>query len=55
MLGDGIDDLQATAAGDIWVSYFGEGVFGDTAEDGYPISAQCAKANAVAKALAASA
>jgi hypothetical protein len=29
-LGDGIEDLQTTASGDIWASYFDEGVFGDT-------------------------
>jgi hypothetical protein len=29
-LGDGIQDLQTTASGDIWASYFDEGVFGDT-------------------------
>lgn len=28
--GDGIKDVQTTEAGDIWVSYFDEGVFGDT-------------------------
>lgn len=27
--GDGIEDIQATAEGRIWVSYFDEGVFGD--------------------------
>jgi hypothetical protein len=29
--GDGIEDIQATAEGRVWVSYFDEGVFGDTA------------------------
>jgi hypothetical protein len=29
-LGDGIEDLQTTTSGDIWASYFDEGVFGDT-------------------------
>lgn len=29
VFGDGIEDVQATAAGDIWVSYFEEGVFGN--------------------------
>jgi hypothetical protein len=29
--GDGIEDIQATEEGRIWVSYFDEGVFGDTA------------------------
>jgi hypothetical protein len=29
--GDGIEDAQATEEGRIWVSYFDEGVFGDTA------------------------
>lgn len=29
-LGDGIQDLQTTPSGDIWASYFDEGVFGDT-------------------------
>lgn len=29
-LGDGIQDLQTTSSGDIWVSYFDEGVFGST-------------------------
>ena len=28
--GDGIEEVQTTEAGDIWVSYFDEGVFGDT-------------------------
>jgi hypothetical protein len=28
-LGDGIADVQATPDGEIWVSYFDEGVFGD--------------------------
>lgn len=30
-LGDGIQDVQTTADGQIWVSYFDEGVFGSTA------------------------
>ncbi|MER6513314.1 hypothetical protein ABT158_41340 [Nonomuraea sp. NPDC001636] len=29
VLGDGIADVQATLSGDIWVSYFDEGVFGN--------------------------
>jgi hypothetical protein len=29
-MGDGIEDVQTTEKGDIWVSYFDEGVFGDT-------------------------
>jgi hypothetical protein len=29
-LGDGIEDVQTTRDGSIWVSYFDEGVFGDT-------------------------
>ena len=29
-LGDGIEDIQTTADGQLWVSYFDEGVFGDT-------------------------
>ena len=29
-LGDGIEDIQTTASGDIWASYFDEGVFGRT-------------------------
>jgi len=29
LLGDGIQDIQSTASGDIWVSYFDEGVFGN--------------------------
>jgi hypothetical protein len=29
--GDGIADVQATERGSVWVSYFDEGVFGDTA------------------------
>jgi hypothetical protein len=29
--GDGIADVQATERGKVWVSYFDEGVFGDTA------------------------
>ncbi len=29
--GDGIEDIQVTEEGRIWVSYFDEGVFGDTA------------------------
>ena len=29
-LGDGIQNLQCTSTGDIWVSYFDEGVFGHT-------------------------
>jgi len=29
-LGDGIEELQTTASGDIWASYFDEGVFGRT-------------------------
>ncbi len=28
--GDGVEDVQATEGGQIWVSYFDEGVFGDT-------------------------
>lgn len=28
--GDGIQDIQTTADGQIWVSYFDEGIFGDT-------------------------
>ena len=28
-VGDGIEDLQTTETGDVWVSYFDEGVFGD--------------------------
>jgi hypothetical protein len=28
--GDGIQDVQATERGEIWISYFDEGVFGDT-------------------------
>jgi hypothetical protein len=28
-LGDGIQDVQTTASGDIWVSYFDEGVYGN--------------------------
>ena len=28
--GDGIEDVQATAGGQTWISYFDEGVFGDT-------------------------
>jgi hypothetical protein len=28
-LGDGIDDVQVTASGDVWVGYFDEGVFGN--------------------------
>jgi hypothetical protein len=27
--GDGIEDVQATSQGEIWISYFDEGVFGD--------------------------
>jgi hypothetical protein len=29
VLGDGINDVRATEAGEIWVSYFDEGVFGN--------------------------
>ena len=29
LLGDGIEDLQTTSAGQIWVSYFDEGIFGN--------------------------
>jgi hypothetical protein len=29
--GDGIEDVQAAVGGNVWVSYFDEGVFGDTA------------------------
>lgn len=29
-LGDGIQDIQTTAAGQLWVGYFDEGIFGDT-------------------------
>lgn len=29
-LGDGIEDIQAAADGQLWVSYFDEGIFGDT-------------------------
>ncbi len=29
-LGDGIADLQATSAGDIWAAYYDEGIFGST-------------------------
>lgn len=29
-MGDGIEDVQTTKNGDIWVSYFDEGVFGDS-------------------------
>lgn len=29
-LGDGIQDLQATSAGEIWAAYYDEGVFGST-------------------------
>jgi hypothetical protein len=29
LLGDGIADLQATTGGEVWVSYFDEGVFGN--------------------------
>jgi hypothetical protein len=28
-VGDGIEDVQTTESGDVWVSYFDEGVFGD--------------------------
>lgn len=30
VLGDGIADVQTTATGDVWVSYFDEGIFGNT-------------------------
>jgi hypothetical protein len=29
VLGDGIEDVQTTSSGDIWVSYFDEGVYGN--------------------------
>ena len=29
LLGDGIEDLQTTSAGQIWVSYFDEGIYGN--------------------------
>jgi hypothetical protein len=28
--GDGVQDVQSTRGGDIWISYFDEGIFGDT-------------------------
>ncbi|WP_420213141.1 hypothetical protein ACN8ZM_33450 [Burkholderia aenigmatica] len=33
LLGDGIEAVQATAAGDIWTSYFDEGVYGNLGWD----------------------
>ena len=33
MLGDGVQHPQATAAGDIWVGYSDEGVFGNMVGD----------------------